>query len=405
MQKKIEISLSIVVSVFPALAIYYFLPGISLAFFLLWLLILPLLLINKRDVNIDLDELRFLFSVVSISIVSGLIHLALRVEWFDFTLFYHNLFAMLLCLVPLCFITNLINVDVFVKSVIVMGLIASVVLIWQWISLFYTGDFQNDLFLPWLEINRDMETFTKFRPSSFFTEPAHFAIYILPAFQMALSYKKRFLAYLFAISILFSGSSTGFILMFVLLLYHLYRVGMKKWYIALFGIIILLICGYIVYALFPEAFFSNLDKLDSVKYGNSDSRLLGPLRYMPLLHPYEHFFGITLNQLSNFLTMCGSFGSSKNYANAAIYMYISYGVTGLIALFVYVVKKFRSVKESYGFLLIFIGIVCSDQILFNGHYFYLLTFVLLTDKIYKRNQKDCIKLSHHFFAKKNFLNH
>ena len=387
MQKKLEIIISVIIAIFPALAIYIFLPGTSLASVLLWLCFIPLFFLEKNK-EFNYDEICFLFCIILISILSALIHMMVGAEWFDFVLFYHNMYSIAICLIPLCFVTNFINVQFFVKTVLVFGFIASSILIWQWFSFFFTGSFEKDFFMPWFEINRDLDTLSKYRPSSFFTEPAHFAIYILPAFQIALIYKKKIFIYLFAISILFSGSSTGFILLAVLLVYHLYHVGTKKWYIALLGFILLLASIYIIYVLFPEVFMNNFDKLESVESGKSDSRLLGPLKYLSLFFSYDHLWGISLNQLDNFLNMVGSFGSTKNYANASIYMYISFGVTGFVSFLIYIVKKWLRINTSYGFLLIFLGIICSDQILFNGNYFYLVIFVLLTDKICKNEKMD-----------------
>ena len=388
MRKGLEITISIVMALFPALSVYILLPGTSLAFFLLWLCFVPILLIRKNNVCYGRDEVQFLICVVLVSVISALFHLMQGTEWFDFVLFYHNLYSIILCLIPLCFISSIINVNVFVKTVLIFGVIASLILDWQWLSYFFTGSFQRDVFIPGLEINRDLDTFSKFRPSSFFTEPAHFAIYILPAFQLALIKKKNFLTYLFAFSILFSGSSTGLILMFILLGLYLYETGTKRWYVALIGFMVLLISLYVAYRLVPEAFLNNLEKLEAVETGKSDSRLLRPLEYLRLFQSYEHFFGISLNQLSNLLEMDGTWYFTKNYANAAIYTYISFGLTGLAALVIYIIKKWHHIISSYGFLLIFLGIVCSDQILFNGHYFYLVIFVLLSNEILKKEKES-----------------
>ena len=292
------------------------------------------------------------------------------------------MYGIIICLFPLCFVSNYINTDVFLKTVLFGSVLASLILIWQWVSLLVTGSFQMNVFIPGLEIYRDIETFTKFRPSSFFTEPAHFAIYVLPAFQIALNQKKHFLTCLYAFSILCSGSATGFVLMSILMVYHLYHIGSKKWYVALLGIVALIIGIQFVYVMFPEIFLKFFDKFDAVMEGNSNSRLLGPIDYLSLLQYYEHFCGITLNQLHNLLVEDGRFTITKNYANAVIYMYISFGITGFLVLIDYIVRKFCAIKTSYGFLIIFISIVCSDQILFNGNFLYLITFVLMTDRIY-----------------------
>ena len=334
MQKKIEIPLSVIVALFPALAVYNFISGTNLAFFLLYISLIPFLFYRKKNV-INYDEIFFMFCVLLISILSCLFHLILCTEWFDFILFTHNMYGIIICLFPLCFVSNYINTDVFLKTVLFGSVLASLILIWQWVSLLVTGSFQMNVFIPGLEIYRDIETFTKFRPSSFFTEPAHFAIYVLPAFQIALNQKKHFLTCLYAFSILCSGSATGFVLMSILMVYHLYHIGSKKWYVALLGIVALIIGIQFVYVMFPEIFLKFFDKFDAVMEGNSNSRLLGPIDYLSLLQYYEHFCGITLNQLHNLLVEDGRFTITKIYANAVIYMYISFGITGFLVLIDY----------------------------------------------------------------------
>lgn len=387
MHKAFEIILSVIVAIFPALAIYNFLPGTNLAFFLLLIVCIPLLIFREK-LDYNYDEVVFLFCIVLVSVLSCLLHLMLGVVWFDFALFFHNMYSIFICLLPLCFVTKNLDVNIFVRTVLVFGVVSSIVLIWQWFSYFFSGSFQADVFLPWFEIKRDLESFSQYRPSAFFTEPAHFAIYMLPAFQIALLYRFKVLSYLFAVSILCSGSSTGVVLLSVLLTYHVYMIGSQKRYAAVVAFVVVVVSYFIVDVVFPNVLYNNFEKLSSVRDGSSSGRLFGPLMYIPLLQMYEHVFGITLNQLSNFLMVEGNFGPSeslKNYANALIYMYISYGLIGFVTILVYFKRKFRAIKQSYGFLLIFIGVFCSDQILFNGNYFYLLSFVLMTEKIYINN--------------------
>lgn len=382
MLKRIEISISVITALYPALAVYLLLPGTTLASFLLWIAIIPLFICKNKEIVYNRDEIFFFFGIILVSVLSVLVHLVLGTVWFDFTLFCHNLYSITLCLFPLCFITNEIKIKLFVKAVIFFGTIASAVLIWQWLSFFIFGSFHKDLFIPGLRISRSLNSFSAFRPSAFFTEPAHFAIYMLPAFQIALCVKKYFFASLFAFAILCSGSSTGLLLLFVLLIIYLYKLGSQKWYSFMIPLFLVFIAVLVVYFVFPEILLRNFDKLDSASQGKSDVRLLGPLAYLAEFHFYEHLWGLTLNQLRNFLLMNGiSTYGYANYANAVIYMYISFGFIGFVLFSVYVLKKRKGITTSYGFLVIFIGVACSDQILFNGHYLYLLSFVLLTDKI------------------------
>lgn len=389
-QKGLEIAISFIVAVFPALSVYNLFAGTSLAFALLWIVLIPLLVYKKEGISYNWDELFFFFGIFFISILSALIHLTLEKEWFDFTLFYHNLYSIAICLFPLFFLANKINVSVFVKTVLFFGVIASIVLIWQWFSLLFSGSFQKDLFFLGLEMTRNVDTFSAFRPSSFFTEPAHFAIYMLPAFQIALFLKKNVLIGLFAFAILCSGSSTGFMLLSLLLVLHLYNVGTKKWYAVVMYFIVFSFAVLVVFYVLPDVLLRNFNKLDSVRLGSSDMRLFGPIAYLSNYQFYEHMFGVSLNQLGNYLLSTGlSIKAIANYANAIIYMYISFGLAGFVLFVGYMVKKWKSIRTSHEFFFIFLGIACSDQILFNGHYLYLLMFVLLTDKIYneKKNYK------------------
>ncbi|WP_049858434.1 glycosyltransferase family 4 protein [Fibrobacter succinogenes] len=392
MQNYLRIPFSATIAILPILAVYKFLPGVSLAFFLLWLCLFPLLFFSNEEKKFSWEEYVFLLNIVIISVFGAIVHLTIDNAWFDINLFFHNMFSIVLCVIPLCIVVNLIDVKVFVKTVLFFGVVVSLVLIWQWVFLFLTGSFQNDVFIPGLELNRRVETFVVYRPSSFFTEPAHFSIYVLPAFQIALLQKKYILTYLFALSILCSSSSTGFLMLGILLVYHLCKIGMSKWYLAI-GVLFLIVLSIVIcYFLFSDIFLVNMNKLSRISKGSSDDRLFGPLAYLSAFNAWEHMFGITLNQLGNFSIVENACGLSKNYANALIYMYISFGLFGVINFIFYIVRKWRSIKGPHVFFLIFFGIFCTDQILFNAHFFYLMCFILLSDQICAKCAKQKSKV-------------
>ncbi len=385
MQKSLKILLSIVLALFPALAIYILWPGMSIASFLTWVCFIPLLVYNNKD-SFNKDETVFLFVILFVSLLSALLHLLLNSEWFDFTLFSHNLYAVLVHLIPLCFITNWIDEKVFVKTILIFSTLASIVLIWQWLSFLLTGGFQNNLFLPWFVVNRDITTLSMIRPSAFFTEPAHFSIYLLPAFLIALCRENKILISLLAFAIFCSGSSTGFLLVIVLFIYHLFFMSGRKMQKIVLKIIFVALGLAVILFLIPDFFENNLSKLGEVEEGGNRLRLLGPLEYISFFQFYEHVVGVSLNQIGNLLKMnrIVVLGNS-NYANACIYMYISYGLIGFIAFCLYMKRKYTSVKRMKGFFVIFLGVACSDQILFNGNYVYLISILLIAEKCVKHS--------------------
>lgn len=381
MNEKTKIIITIAVALSPILAVYIILPGITLATIVLFLCVM--LIVFDQSAKISNDEFGFSFIVFFLSFLEGLVYLALDEEWFNWTLFTHNLFSISCILVPFCFLKNCMDLKIFSKTIFVVGAIASCILIWQKISLFFWGTFQKNVFLPWFKLSRNLDFFSLYRPSAFFTEPAHFATYMIPAFYLSLIYKKKLLGTLFGFAILCSGSSTGFIFLGLILLFYIQEKGggsMLKVikYFVLFSFII--ICFF---CFFPELFISNFDKMKLNFQGNSDIRLWGPLVYLFYFDCLKHLIGISLNQLSDFMMFQGI--RVPNYANGIIYIYLSYGIGGLISFVLYFLRKLRGMQASKVFGIIFLGIMCSDQIIFNVHFLYLMTFVILTDSFFYLN--------------------
>lgn len=147
-----------------------------------------------------------------------------------------------------------------------------------------------------------------------------------------------------------------------------------------FGILAI-IAFFIMYTIFPTVVQGSVDKLTNTDV-DSDVRLLGPLTYIPLMNIIDMIIGIGINQLEAFVLKGGgklSTEGSGNYANATLYIFFSYGIIGFIALFSYILKIWNRNKEK-GFILIFVAILCSDQILFSSRFIYLMTFIYFSDK-------------------------
>ena len=154
-----------------------------------------------------------------------------------------------------------------------------------------------------------------------------------------------------------------------------------------FGILAILVIVFF----FKDIFVGNLDKLENVD-SRENIRLLGGLMYIRNMDISEHLVGIGLNQLEGFCRVRG-LTFLGNYSNALIYSYLSYGIIGFLALVVYLIRVWNSSFKDRGFFLILIGVLASDQILFNRHLYYLLFFVFLAKTILNRdtNNKSCEK--------------
>lgn len=376
------------VAVAPALAVYRFMPGTNLAMSMLLVSGAVFFRLNLGNNIILKDEYQLCVGVLVLTGVASIYMIAAGTEWFDTTLMLHNLWGIMVCFLPLVFVVGNLNVKLFVRIVYIVGILAAFVVIWQRVTLIRTGSFNNDVFLPWFDVQRNLDDMSVKRPSAFFSEPAHFTIFMLPIFYLSLLDKRYLLSAIFSFSILCSGSSTGFIMLPIILLYYLFGINGLNRFSRMFVAFVFIFVGYgLIILFYPQVIMENMEKLMVMQGGNDSSanlRLIGPLAHVRYMDDVQLFVGITLNQLDRILNPMGHFWGkqSGNYANSIIFMFISYGAIGLSLLLMYLWRKWKSTAGAKGFLLIFIGILCSDQTLFNMHFFYLATFALYADDIH-----------------------
>ena len=365
----------------PALAIYLLPNKLPL----IWMLILILFLMNlavgklNRCLTNRKNELQWFWAIMIIGFIGSIFNSSV---FFDFTLYWHNLVNICFFFMALVIFTYNVDYSLLKKSLYVIGSAAALICLYQRAMLLLTGSFNVDVFIPWLEVQRDIETFSVNRVSAFFTEPAHLSIFLLPIFYMSLYDRKFILSALLASGVLFSGSTTGFLLLLALLVIFFIKSHIKKKY--LFFFLVLCIALFVaVMTYFPSVFLDNMDKLNTTNTGSI--RHLGPLSYLKYFNGLQWLFGIGLNQLSNFLSMNGVFLINEwgnkinaNFANALIYSILSYGIIGFIFFLRYFIKLVKSNHSNLGFIIYAIGILASDQVLFNMNLLYVLTFLLLS---------------------------
>ena len=113
-----------------------------------------------------------------------------------------------------------------------------------------------------------------------------------------------------------------------------------------------------------------------------------PLQHLQMFDAIQWIVGIGLNQLGEFLRSHGNYVFNKwgieentNYANAILYMLISYGLIGFIYTFRYFVKSIKKYRCDLCFLVIILGVLASDQVWFNRNLLYILCFMIFSSEI------------------------
>lgn len=314
---------------------------------------------NKNTIN-------WILSLMGVSLLT----LAVQMQelWFSPELWWHNTVVIAYILFIIYSSGSRININVFFKFGLAFAVVASVVCIYQRLMLIFTGSF-DFLYLQGLRMIKDVDRVSLFRPSAFFTEPAHLCIFIVPMMYYAMLNKRLVSAIIIAIGTLASGSTTGFLLLVVLLTVFLFTNTKGK--IKFVYVLAFLVAAFLVVKYFPTLFDENIDKINETNM-DSNIRLLGGTLAWRFFELKDYIVGIGLNQLESFAATHGYF--TKNYSAAIIFVVTSYGLVGLAATVYYIVSLFRKKQTDYGSILIFLGIMFSDQILFNRHLVYLLVF-------------------------------
>ena len=389
---------AIYLATIPIIGIYLLPGGIPLN----WVLTVLLLIVNFLSGNFNnaFQERKGEFKWFLAILIIGFLGFALNSgNYFSTSLFFNNHATILIFFFSLIVFTAECNTKIFVNTLEVVGVAAAAVAIFQRIQLLLTGSFYVDFFIPGLEVSRDLESFTTNRVSSFFTEPAHLAIYLLPISAILLKQGKILLFGITALGILFSGSTTGFLLLSAIIFIYLISAKVKRIYLFLFAILVGLSAVLIV-TYFPDVLLDNVDKLQGSE--SSDIRLLGPLQHLQLFDPIQWIVGIGLNQLGEFLRSHGIYLVTEwgeevnaNYANAIIYMLISYGLIGFIYTIRYFVKSIKKYRCDLCFLVIILGVLASDQVLFNRNLLYILCFMIFSSDILAISKDNLQRLTYH----------
>ena len=265
------------------------------------------------------------------------------------------------------------------------GIAAAAVCVLQRAQLLLTGSYYKEVFLPGLEVRRDLDTFTTDRVSAFFTEPAHLALYLLPIYYLSLKDNRKVVSVLLGAGVLFSGSTTGLLILILLSASYILKNNKKKIYIIYATVIFVALYAVLMY-IFPDVMMDNMAKLASTE--TDDGRLLGPLKNLDLFDSWQIMFGVGLNQLTDFLASHGRYAINEwgievnaNYANSIIYMLLCYGCMGLFFFIIYFFRLFRANNTDLGLIIFVLGILFSDQVLFNMHLLYILTFAIMSKNL------------------------
>ncbi len=368
---------SVALVVLPILRVYMITTGLTLSY----LIELILIVLNFGSIAASFRKDKLNFSFFIGILIIGLISQLVNSIHGEFSIYLSNLFVISLFFFTLILLTNNCDTEFLKKVLLLSGLVVTGICSIQFYQLLSRGYFDN-FYIPGFDLYRanDIEEFRR-RPYSVFSEPAHLAIYLLPLVYLSYRKKRYPLFVFFSLGVLLSGSTTGLIALFAIILVSVdfHRKNMIWIVLSIFAVI------FIMNNLSSEYLGTSIDKLKESESNNI--RLLGAIEYIKFFEPFNYIFGVGFNQVDNFLRMHGFFLVSNgvkitgNYAPALLYMFICHGIVGFLFFIWYLNRIYKLSMSNKGFFVVLMCVLCSDQVLFNENLMFVLACTILSDKL------------------------
>lgn len=360
------------IALFPILSIYNGISIISLGTVFLIIIMILEIFINKGKIDINK---KIFFIIIFLSCLNIIIGLSF-INRINLNGYLNNTLQMIEVAIICTYFakSSIADKNTFYKYIKAVALISSFFLFMQ--LYFYTKGKIIYGLLPLINQER-LNEYTNLsisygRPNSFFLEPAHFAIYVLPVYALSLLKKEYIVSLIFFLALIFSTSSTGILIGIAITIYFFCKEKnipiIIKW---IFFIIILIFLLQFIPLINESAF---IKKITFISLKNN-IRVFGALKYFEYYNTKEVFLGVGLNQISNYINLYSGI-NIKNYANAIIFSFLSFGIVGGTIWTAYAFSLYNLNKNKSLFI-IFILICFTDQILFNRNLIYLLMMLYI----------------------------
>jgi hypothetical protein len=300
----------------------------------------------------------------------------------------NNLINPILLTICLFIVSNNLNINLFYKSYLLVGIIAMLILFYQWVGLFFFQVLPSPIKI--LPVSLDSTYYSwigeYYRPSSLFTEPQAYASFMIPLLYLTIKMNKVIISFLIIVSILFSGSSTGIFLIGLISLHQILTSSNKK--IKYFLLSLSIIITIIIFST-QDIFESQLNKIFSIDL-TEDVRLVKGFQIYSSFNISNSIFGIGdgPNVFSEYNREHAGVLMNKlfdlgSYTTTVAGILISYGIiAGLI--FFWVIYRFYKYESKNSRLFLFLIFVASfgQTLLFNGFFmlYYMIYFALNKDE-------------------------
>lgn len=389
-EKKISIFTKVLSFLFPFYLLFssYSISGINLCYYI-YIPIIILAFLDRNSLFIERNTLYFLLVIV-IQEICVLLFMDLNkhnITSIEISL----LFSIITTLLVFSFRTY-VDIKYMLKVYTLLGTICAIVLCLQAFKIYILNLPSPPIMLFEQFRDRALSSVDLTRPSSFFNEPQHYASFLLPLIYFKMIEKKYMLALFLSISIVFSGSSQGIIILLSCWIYFFIFIytGKNK------GVIIFTLAISIIFVFLIENGLVNFmfGKILKTDFSTNIriARGFGIWYGLPLK---EKIIGIGNISVNEYILAKGY--SLFWYRDPAIYSdaldfissfsanFIFYGLFGGIAFIVLLLKLKTKIESQYIGLILIITISSFTQTLvFNSWYVFYFSLLLLLIKVSRK---------------------
>ena len=316
--------------------------------------------------------------------------------------YFNQLTNIIIVSIIICFSRYYIN-DKFIGIYQFISILCVIYIYFQ-IILFYEKKIILTGAIPFLKVDEVYYDFfhisysnnIRFRPSSFFSEPSHYSLYILPSLCLLLfkeSHRKIRISeiiYLIAssFSILLSGSWNGIIMMIIIYFYFIFYRLHNRYHNKVLTIVLIIICIAVIILQFNKIILSEnvFLSLFSIK---SEYRIWRGFDLYSKLPLFDKVFGIGYRNLTNYhnrYNISSIFDASNSmvnyeYLNMLSQILIYSGLIGLIIFIIGVIDLFsKSISGSRAIIICFIILGISSSILLDPTWMLYICLILASNQ-------------------------
>lgn len=241
-------------------------------------------------------------------------------------------------------------------------------------------------------LSRQFEVIT--RPTSFFWEPASYAIFMIIPLFISLVRQNFFMAVIYALSIFLSSSTNGIIFTAILFVMFIFSGSHYKWYHKLLACILAIGLGYTLFN--AELFTQGLDKMETTEV-SENQRIANGYNLVKVMPAQYMMLGIDAANVNDFLNKHSEIDTAKLIflGNGSLYVSdfwrngIKYGIFGLLLLLWMYFRAYRLSKTVRPYILVLLVALFSQSVVLGTIWGYEWIFIL--SFIYNEKNQILIK--------------